>query len=170
MSKVRTFSRYFPKGHPKAGQPTFFVEKFWRGLQTIGYSEPLYFFDELRGLSSVISAENYNSATPKLHTIRSGKHFKVGDYFSPRVWSEKPYQSKQIIIAEDIKIEKVYDITFVQEDEFLSVGDCTYYPTGYEAMVKLLAQNDGLSVEDFKAWFKKPFSGQIICWSDNVEY
>lgn len=45
MSKVRTFSRYFPKGHPKEGQPTFFVEKFWKGLQTIGYSEPLYFFD-----------------------------------------------------------------------------------------------------------------------------
>lgn len=170
MSKVRTFSRYFPKGHPKEGQPTFFVEKFWKGLQTIGYSEPLYFFDELRGLASVISGENYNSATPKLHTIRAGKHFKVGDYFSPRVWTDKPYSSKQIIIAEDIRIEKVYDIVFVQKDEHLSIDDKTFYPTGYEKMIETLAKNDGLSVEDFKAWFNKPFTGQIICWSKAVEY
>jgi hypothetical protein len=42
MAKVRTFSRFFPKGHPKSGQPTFFVEKFWKGLQTNGYSEPCF--------------------------------------------------------------------------------------------------------------------------------
>ena len=32
MSKVITFSKTFPKGHAKEGQPTFFVEKIFAGL------------------------------------------------------------------------------------------------------------------------------------------
>jgi hypothetical protein len=31
MSRVLTFSRVFPAYHPKAGQPTGFVEKIWKG-------------------------------------------------------------------------------------------------------------------------------------------
>jgi hypothetical protein len=35
----------------------------------------------------------------------------------------------------------------------------------------VLAKNDGLSHDDFKDWFSKlPFSGQIICWNENVKY
>ena len=167
MSKVITFSRFFPATHKEKGKPTYFVEKFWKGLQTIGYSEPPYFFSELTGLSTVISGEDYNHATPKLHTIRSGNRFKVGDYFSPRVWSGMPYKSKQIIIAEDIKVQQIYDITFCQKDEFLQVGEYNFYPNGYEEMILKLAKNDGLTVEQFKNWFDKPFTGQIICWSNS---
>lgn len=32
MSRVITFSRFFPKGHPKAGQPTYFVEGIFKCL------------------------------------------------------------------------------------------------------------------------------------------
>lgn len=32
MAKVITFSRTFPSYHPKAGQPTYFVEKFYNSL------------------------------------------------------------------------------------------------------------------------------------------
>ena len=171
MSKVRTFSRFFPKGHTKEGQPTFFVEKFRKGLETIGYSEPLYHFDELIGLSSVISSEKYNSATPKLHTIRAGNHFKAGDYFSPRVWSGKPYASKQIIIAPDIEIKKVYEVNIckISGSFYVSIP----MRLGYERMVSIgnLSNNDGLDIDDFKSWFNKlPFTGQIISWSENIDY
>ena len=39
-------------------------------------------------------------------------------------------------------------------------------------LIKEIAKNDGLEVSDFLNWFKHPsnFSGQIICWSDSVEY
>lgn len=169
MSKVRTFSRYFPKGHPREGEPTFFVEKFWKGLQTIGYSEPSYFFSEVQGLSNVISGEAYNHATPKLHTIRAGKHFKEGDYFSPRIWTNKPYSSKQITIAPDIQIKKIWDI-WHDENGWWVNGDVFY-------AIERLAQNDGLSVQDFLDWFNvhpkkkgETFTGQILCWSNEVEY
>lgn len=59
MSRVITFSRFFPKTHPKAGNPTFFVEKFWKGLQQIGYSEPCYFLSEFQGLGDVLSVSDY---------------------------------------------------------------------------------------------------------------
>lgn len=32
MSKVITFSRTFPAYHPRKGEPTYFVEKFWTSI------------------------------------------------------------------------------------------------------------------------------------------
>lgn len=167
MSKVRTFSRYFPKGHPKEGEQTHFVEQIWNSLRDLNLSLPKSSEFSHEFMWSILPLSNFGC---KHHTIRGGQHFKVGDYFSPRVWSNKPYTSKQIIIAPDIQIKQVWDITFVQSDEHLQVGENCYYPCGYEEMIKELAKNDGLSVEDFKAWFKKPFTGQILCWSESVGY
>ena len=38
-----------------------------------------------------------------------------------------------------------------------------------------LSQNDGLSLDDFKAWFnpkdkKMEIEAQIICWNKNIKY
>lgn len=41
------------------------------------------------GLDDTISDQKH-------HTIRAGNRFKTGDYFSPRVWSGSPYNSKQL--------------------------------------------------------------------------
>lgn len=176
MAKVITFSRYFPKGHPKEGQPTYFVEKFWKGLETVGYSEPLYFFDELRGLGSVISGEDYNHAWAKKHTIRNGKRFKEGEEFSPRVWSGKPYTSPQITIAPDVKIVKIYDYEYKIEpnktEQWFINGTLvsesnTYMQEWFNTgLIEEIAKNDGLGLIDFLNWFTKPFDGQIICWAD----
>jgi hypothetical protein len=35
--KVITFSRTYPSYHPKAGQPTYFVEKVWSSLDKLGF-------------------------------------------------------------------------------------------------------------------------------------
>lgn len=165
MSRVITFSRFFPKTHPKAGKPTFFVEKFWKGLQSIGYSEPCYFFSEFQGLGDVLSPGDYASALAKFHTVRAGKRFKVGDMFSPRVWSGRPYASKQIAIAPDQKIVEIYDIFFYENGE-MYINDVQ---VSSHIIQRIIAQNDGLSPYEFFSWFKVPFEGQIICWVP-VEY
>lgn len=173
MSKVITFSRVFPAYHPKAGQPTFFVEKilnsFLMGGNTI-YTEDTG-IDFLKSLSR----EMFN---PKHHTIRAGSRWKVGDKFSPRVWSGKPYNSKQIIIAPDIEIKKIWDFEIIQATEF----ECDWYINSkpiFSDTFHKLAQNDGLLIKDMSDWFipdiskvksRIIFKGQIICWNENIEY
>lgn len=180
MSKVITFSRFFPKGHPKAGQPTYFVEKIWESiyLDYAGWSN-------LHTLVDIApSIYNHGLFKPKHHTIRAGHRFKVGDKFSPRVWSGKPYQSKQIIIAPDIEVKKVWDFQLKFDGDYLmiSVNNWPFYEenssfvTQAEAL-ETLAENDGLTVDDMKSWFGihpkkkgKDFDGQIICWNESVNY
>lgn len=144
MSKVIMFSRVFPAYHPKAGEPTNFVEKI--------------------------------AKVEKIHTIRKGHRFKVGDTFSPRVWGNDinpksgrsgPYNSKQIIIAPDMEVKQIYSFE-------LQKGDFNYYLNGKLLKIdqlKEVAKNDGLHIDDFECWFNSAdFDGQIICWSDAVKY
>lgn len=184
MSKVITFSRVFPAYHPKAGQPTYFVEKIWQsfGINPLFPSPSLsihnthlsYDIVHLVG-DDLVYLHEYE---PKHHTIRSGNRWKVGDKFSPRVWSGKPYSSKQIIIAPDIEIKKIWDFEIIQATEF----ECDWYINGkpiFSDTFHKLAQNDGLLIKDMSDWFipdiskvksRIIFKGQIICWNENIEY
>ena len=109
----------------------------------------------------------------KHHTIRNGNRWKVGDKFSPRVWSDKPYNSKQIILSEDLEIKQIYQIRIWRE----SLLNWRIYINGEiisAPKISELAANDGLSHRDLLDWFNVPieknFEGQIICWSDAVSY
>lgn len=167
MSRVITFSRVFPSYHPRKGEPTYFVEKVWESLypEIVGWEG---FFK----LNEQFNIGLNNIYEPKHHTIRAGNRFKEGDYFSPRVWSGKPYRSKQIVIAPDIKIKKTWDILIDDVPLFQVMkpinGDITHsylLPNGD------VACNDGLAYIDFVNWFnKRPFRGQIICWNENINY
>ena len=173
MSKVITFSRQFPAYHPKAGQPTFFVEKIlnafdtsymdfktleiWRELNKDNTYDPENLWANLWDLNVGIQ-----TTKTKHHTIRSGHRWKVGDKFSPRVWSGKPYNSKQIIIAPDIEIVRTWNFNIDTDGIIVFNG----VPIECGKNLELIAKNDGLELQDFYYWFKypKPFSGQIICW------
>ncbi len=170
MSRVITFSQFFPAHHPKKGKPTYFVEKCWR---SIGIPEPTFldYIDELN--PDLINTYDFRSSlrhptdfSPKHHTIRAGNRWKVGDYFSPRVWSGKPYQSRQIIIAPDLEIKKIWSFEIKNSEMFINNRKIGSLETVD------LALNDGLHTRDLFDWFKypKPFTGQIICWSENIEY
>lgn len=166
MSKVITFSRVFPKKHPKEGQLTFFVEQIYNSLRELNLPLPKNSDFTKEFMWSILPLSLFGS---KHHTVRSGKRFKVGEYFSPRVWSGKPYSSKQIIIAPDIEIKKIWDIRYDQNGWWIN-GNLFY-------AVERLAENDGLSLPDFLDWFNvhpkkkgETFNGQIICWSDDVSY
>lgn len=177
--KVLTFSRHFPKGHPKAGQPTYFVEKALLGLLESGQisiskcvelareagldeSHPMYYIDALRG---------YDCSYLKYHTIRAGARFKPGDMASLRVWSDKPCRSKQIEFAQ-VEVKKTWPVTIITDDIFNPI-----YSGNILIPTCQLAKNDGLECDDFVKWFmihpKKAgsiFTGQIICWSNEINY
>jgi hypothetical protein len=193
MARVITFSRTFPTYHPKAGQPTFFVEKCWKSF----YENGVISTSKISELSSGLTFPGrlfvdevkpfIKNFEPKNHTIRAGNRWKAGDKFSPRVWSGKPYNSKQIIIAPDIEIKKVWKI------EINCRGGASWFEIDINGKlfgqlhhdydidknrigIGKLASNDGLTIEDFEEWFQysltitKPFKGQIICWVDHIEY
>lgn len=168
MSRVITFLRTFPSYHPKAGQPTHFVEKIWNSITELGlpHFKNKDFSDDF--MWSILPLSNYGC---KYHTIRAGNRWKVGDKFSPRVWSGKPYNSKQIIIAPDIEIKNIW-IFEVTPLDGIQMPEAKAITT-----VTDLAKNDGLELRDFYDWFqikghkcKKPFVGQVICWNENINY
>jgi len=164
MSKVITFSRFYPKYHPKAGQPTHFIEQIFA---SIFKDEPSKFFDAKLGniwLDPFITGV-------KNHTIRGGNRFKVGDKFSPRVWSGNPYNSKQIIIAPDIEVKKIWTFEISATTGEYAIDGMLYKLND----LKEVSKNDGFNdVDDFELWFNvkqgEGFKGQIICWNDKIEY
>lgn len=168
MAKVITFSQFYPSYHPRKGQPTYFVEKILESLIGTSYEENIT--DEMLLRCKMIFRTH---VWPKHHTIRAGHRFKVGDWFSPRVWSGVPYKSKQIIIAPDIQVKKTWDVE-IDECDVWAIGlpgtQIKYLDENQEAAI---AKNDGLTEQDLYLWFKetkKPFDGQVICWSDKIEY
>lgn len=169
MAKVITFSRTFPSYHPKKGQPTYFVEKFWQSkyIDFVGWEG----FWPLVNSGNGFDIGLHNKYNPKHHTIRAGNRFKEGDYFSPRVWSGKPYNSKQIIIAPDTRIEKIWDFEMDLNGVYSINGKYISEQAEYD-----LAINDGLSEADMQFWFMpnynkpKEFKGQIICWNKDLIY
>ena len=165
MSKVITFSQTFPSYHPQKGQRTYFVESFYRSLVL-----PKVIPKELQ---DTFSTQVYLYGLSKHHTIRKGKRFKKGDFFSPRVWGTDvnpksgrsgAYHSKQIILAPDVEIKNVWNITISKDGEIRTNDNFTLKITE-------VARNDGLNRIDFEQWFNKlPFEGQIICWNNVVDY
>ena len=118
MSKVITFSRNFPSYHPKKGAPTYFVEKV---LKSIDEKHQLNVWN--RSDLSFINQWALTECKPKHHTIRAGNRWKVGDKFSPRVWSDKPYKSKQITIAPDIEIKQIYLFAILDKEDCKRIGE-----------------------------------------------
>lgn len=177
MSRVITFSRTFPAYHPKKGQPTHFVEGILNTLSAIRPGQH-YAFDKINPGKEEESSNVFDSiledVTPfhKSHTIRAGNRWKVGDKFSPRVWSGKPYSSKQITIAPDIEIKKVWNFKIIHGVGYIYNGKNLWNPFGWETM-QALAHHDGLSVDDMVDWFRwdyRNFNGQIICWNESINY
>lgn len=163
MSKVITFSRTFPSYHPKAGQPTYFVEKVVKSLHKQGVKP----FD----VNCDFSEEMYHIIDPKHHTIRAGHRFKVGEWFSPRVWSGRPYNSKQIQFAPDIQVNRQWDFDLINGK--VIIGGLFHCSVKEEEKIEAFACNDGLSAQDLLDWFQYPkpcADNQIICWNENINY
>ena len=167
--KVLTVSRFYQKGHAREGQPTFFVEKICNALGVLKSSAlPVYNTDVAMCVGK------------KKHTIRMGQRWKIGDDISIRVWSGLPYRSKQIEIAVT-KVANIFNFQIIQKEtewEFfingIKVGS-NVHQIMQKNLLPTIAKNDGLTVNDFLSWFRPKkypfhFAGQIICWSNEVNY
>lgn len=190
MARVLTFSRTFPVYHPKAGEPTYFVEKYWNSFNVEAFGETFLWdgaeSDEFKTLNAhlpfktiidfkiSLRESNRQKLGIKGHTIRKGNRWKPGDYFSPRVWSGIPYHSKQIILGRDIEVKKVWNIEIFTELGSIYIGIRTSDNSYGLLSFGEVAKNDGLIFTDMRDWFNvkpdKPFVGQIICWAENINY
>lgn len=145
---VITLSKVFPATHPRAGQPTGFFDKFMAGQ---AYSRKGWL------------------VSPKLHTIRANydlwkKRFEqiaAGEAcLSVRQWSGAPYRSKQVEIArltneDGIGIQKLRIKPFQQHlNSEVYLQPFIYDDTTHPVNMERLANNDGLSLEDWRQWFK----------------
>jgi hypothetical protein len=181
MARVIMISTKYLSNHPRAGEPTLFVEKIWQSIYTqcVGGEE----FDALD--KEKFDLLPHNKYPAKHHTIRPGKRWKVGDKCSLRFWSGKPYRSKQTKIAPDLEVQEVYDIEISKSDAMIQIIisrenriiHCFFVREkddfATDGLTQLM-QNDGLSVGDFVNWFlpslrTSSFIGQIICW-EKVNY
>lgn len=135
---VLTVSKTFPKTHKRAGESTEFVYNISR----------LFLLDNT-----------------KIHTIRANyplwarraKEINAGRaILSIRYWSGKPYNSKQIEICrlEKIEVQQLFFEYGQLTDPFVRWQDSKNGNTTHISIYEL-AKNDGLTLDDFKDWFKK---------------
>lgn len=141
---VLTVSRYFPKNHKRAGEPTRFKEQLINGLA------------QLKGEDCKIHTirSNYLLWSKRISEIQKGNAI-----LSIRYWSEKPYNSKQIEICQLDKDSGIGIQPLIFIDSCIKLpticGEDFPKPTWYKGVqLRDISQNDGLSIQDFKEWFR----------------
>jgi hypothetical protein len=141
---VLMLSKAFPSTHPRKGEPTRFFDKFLAG--------------------QALSREGW-LVDPKLHTIRANfplwakriAEVQRGEaMISIRAWMGAPYRSKQEEVARLTKDDGVgiQKLELELADKLFGI----YHPRIDEgkggASLAQLANNDGLSLDDWKDWFR----------------
>lgn len=154
---VITLSERFPATHPRKGEPTYFKEKLhnallWEKGENVGYAlNPSY-------------AVPQGQPQIKPHTIRANYRLWAFRFakintgqacLSVRVWSGKPYASRQIEIARLTKEDGIglQALEFLEFDPAFKPGIWIAGKTYSQSQKLILAKNDGLTFEDWNAWF-----------------
>lgn len=132
-------STKFPKTHPRAGQSTYFKEQ-------INGSFPYGTPDSRRKIHTIRS--NYQLWEKRMQEVQEGRAIIELFY-----WADKPYRSKQIVFA---TLDKDSGCG-IQKIEFNN-NEINEPLVGRYLLRKIdiahISQNDGLSFQDFKDWFK----------------
>lgn len=143
-------STAFPVTHPRAGEPTQFVEEFIRG-RGCSFCPNNPWCDPAK--------EDCVAPFKKLHTIRSNYELwkerieavQRGEaVIHIRVWNGKPYRSKTTLIA-SLSAEDgvgIQEVTFEEGNIYKPMVD------GHSQVPLHLANNDGLCFIDWEEWFK----------------
>ncbi len=178
MIRELTFMRTYPAFHPKKFEPTYFVEKVLKSLKS--QQIKISHYKKKLSLSFLESMCHLDQFDPKNTSIRNGKHYKVGDIIKPMVWAGKPYHKTpeglwKIQFAPEIELKKVWDFEIQTKPQEDLSGFADILLEGKKITSEKLSEialNDGVDYGDLLSWFKYPkaFSGQIICWNNNIEY
>jgi hypothetical protein len=138
-----TLSQTFPTTHPRAGQPTFFFDKLNAAI-----SGNLDYWNKLHTIRA-----NYDFWAKRFQKIKAGEAV-----LSIREWVGTPYgkgstqrELARLTRKDGIGIQKL-------EFELADKSFGKYHPRINDgkgvSSIEELAKNDGLSLEDWKAWFK----------------
>ena len=159
---VLTVSRTFPKTHKRAGEETHFVGRILSELILSGL------IDRNVAERLKINMDLFFPCNPKLHTIRANyvlwakrmKEIQEGKaILSIRYWSGKPYNSKQVEICQLDKNSGcgLQELNFLDSRFDFPYVYCMHNPLTrvFKGLQRDLAKNDGLSLDDFKDWFRK---------------
>lgn len=181
-----SFSTAWPKRMGKwAGEPTYFVEKIWERLQHEIKSEVDFYwwFDAVNDAGYYQPSSEYKW-THKLHTIRKGNRWKVGDkihmvinnrtrdrfQFAP-VMEAKSVQEIEIDYYDIYREVRVNNKLIYREEQPFDEVEEYEYSDEFETVLDRLVRNDGFeSVEQFFTYFSTDFKGQIVSWVDSIEY
>lgn len=141
---VLTISRNFPKTHKRAGEETLFIEKITCGTLYPGECSGCDF----KSIKIHTIRSNYDLWEKRIKQVQEGKAV-----LSLRYWSDKPYNSKQVEFHRLDKDSGV-GIQYLELRRFRDslipiIYNCAELTTGIK-----VAENDGLTIEDFKEWFK----------------
>jgi hypothetical protein len=134
---VLTFSRNYPKYHPKAGQETDFINSILKRIKK----------GTIRG--------NYERWLEIAAKLEAKTHI-----LSLRYWSDKAYRSKQVEFARVTKIE-LHTITIINKRLFHVLKNNILL---HHLKVKELANDEGfIDEKDFENWFpQEEFNGVLI--------
>lgn len=138
-------SERFPATHPLHGEPTDFKHKFIRA----------------------IACRRMSSEDLKLHTIRANPWLWVRRFeqinagkacLSVRMWSGKPYASKQVELwrltkADGIGMQVLY-LPSGQDGSFCYVLNGIHSLETKAVDPEMVANHDGLSLKDWQSWFQ----------------
>lgn len=157
---VLTLSQTFPVKHPKAGQPTGFAEKVQEALNYVEY------FGTIGMLPTKCAKIHTMRDNWELWSKRFDKIYAGKACISLRIWSGKPYHSKQIEIArltkddgiglQPVYITELYHIGLPDMDVFMRVAG-GYGWREEDPMIdgRIMAANDGLTLQDWVPFFRK---------------
>jgi hypothetical protein len=146
---------FFPK-HPKAGQETEFMGKVMVSVHQSSIYGNYYKIHTCRA--------NYEYWKRKIYRLKA-----VNGVLSVRQWSGKPYGSPHETIvdipAENVDVQKLSlwinkRTDFYAEGEIAPIHSIIEWEArvnGNNIPVSVLASNDGLTVEDYMAWFLPVF-------------
>lgn len=164
---VIILSQTFPVKHPRRGEPTGFVDKIREALNYVKYFG-------IEGMQPTKRAKIHTMRTNwNLWSKRFRKIYEGKACLSLRVWSGKPYHSKQIEIARLTKEDGI-GLQPVFVEDIQNLGGCDMemslrvvgghdsnccineYGQIQDPVVdgKTMAMNDGLSLRDWVPFFR----------------
>lgn len=126
-------AKRFPQSHPRKGQETDFLDSVYKRIK----------IHTLR--------LNYPLWEKRFEKIAKGEAVLV-----LKQWSGVPYRSKQ----ETVKV--LEELDGIGLDKVEVKGEGLYFCNGIQINPDRLALNDGLTYEDFKAWFSG-VTGDVAC-------
>ena len=151
-------SKTFPATHPRKGEQTWFVEKINEVMIPISHNA-------IMGKKIHTIRSNYPLWEKRMKEVQAGR--AVIELF---YWEGKPYHSHQIVFATLDKDSGcgVQELKMVDHGNFTYLtinnpnekphihSDCVDFEQKKSCvkLIQYLSENDGLSLEDFKAWFK----------------